>query len=79
MKDTTSLVAETRAPLERCISKFENGGTGENNVVKDLLLKMICWRPRDRISIQDALQHDFFKQVRIKYERKKRESAAAGK
>ena len=47
--------------------------------MKDLLLKMICWRPRDRISIQDALQHDFFKQVRIKYERKKRESAAAGK
>ncbi len=79
VKDTTSLVAETRAPLERCISKFENGGTVENNVVKDLLLKMICWRPRDRISIQDALQHDFFKQVRIKYERKKRESAAAGK
>ena len=56
VKDTTSLVAETRAPLERCISKFENGGTVENNVVKDLLLKMICWRPRDRISIQDAIK-----------------------
>eukprot|EP00943_MAST-04B_sp_MAST-4B-sp1_P005388 g5388.t1 len=74
VKDSTSLSPETRAPLERCISSLE--AEKNNKVAKNLLERMICWRPRDRISIQDALQHDFFKEVRRRYEQKKRESVA---
>jgi serine/threonine protein kinase len=74
VKDSTSLSPETRAPLERSISSLE--AEKKNLVAKNLLEKMICWRPRDRISIQDALQHDFFKEVRRRYEQKKRESVA---
>ena len=72
VRDEASLTPEARRPLERCVSSLEK--EKGNSVAKDLLEKMICWRPNDRISIQDALQHDFFKKVRSRYEQKKRDS-----
>ena len=74
-----------QTPLEHVIflnDEYKNmDWTDKNGVTVNLFSSLISEagstslaEMEHRISIQDALQHDFFKKVRSRYERKKRDS-----
>ena len=49
------------ADLHKVLNEKKRYAEKDINKAVDLLMKMICWEPDQRVSAHDALEHDFFK------------------